>query len=51
MFTSDKRKMGTFANSTWVNVLAWSTAVVIVALNAKLLADTFGLTQRLSAML
>jgi manganese transport protein len=48
MFTSDKRKMGTFANSMWVNVLAWSTAVVIVGLNAKLLADTFGLTAMLS---
>jgi manganese transport protein len=44
MFTSDKRKMGAFANSVWVNVLAWSTAVVIIGLNAKLLADTFGLT-------
>ena len=50
IFTSDKRKMGQFANSLWVNVLAWSTAVVIIVLNVKLLADTFGLTQRLLAL-
>jgi len=28
----------------WVNVLAWTTAVIIIILNGKLLADTFGLT-------
>jgi manganese transport protein len=47
LFTSDRRKMGPFANPAWVKVLAWSTAVVIIVLNAKLLADTFGLTERL----
>jgi manganese transport protein len=44
MFTSDRRKMGSFANPVWINVLAWSTAVVIIGLNAKLLADMSGLT-------
>jgi len=39
-FTSDKKKMGEFANSWWINLLAWSTAVVIIVLNAKLLLDT-----------
>jgi manganese transport protein len=44
MFTSDRRKMGSFANPMWIKVLAWLTAVTIMGLNAKLLADTFGLT-------
>src|SRR6187399_307995 len=44
LFTSDRRKMGSFANPMWINVLAWTTAVIIIVLNAKLLADTFGLT-------
>ncbi len=44
MFTSDRRKMGEFASSTWVKVLAWITAAIIIVLNVKLLADTFGLT-------
>src|SRR5207244_12294210 len=29
-FTSDRRKMGSFANKAWVRILAWLTAVVIV---------------------
>jgi manganese transport protein len=36
--------MGSFANPSWLKWLAWSTAVVIVLLNAKLLADFAGLT-------
>ncbi len=32
-FTSDRTRMGEFANKTWVKVLAWSTAIVILALN------------------
>jgi len=44
LFTSDRHKMGSFANPMWVNVLAWTTAVIIIILNGKLLADTFGLT-------
>jgi manganese transport protein len=43
-FTNDRRKMGSFANPSWLKWLAWSTAVVIVLLNAKLLADFAGLT-------
>jgi manganese transport protein len=35
-FTSDRARMGSFANSLWVRVLAWSTAAVIVALNLRL---------------
>ncbi|MFZ0728120.1 MAG: Nramp family divalent metal transporter, partial [Desulfobacterales bacterium] len=38
-FTSDRRKMGVFANRTWVKIGAWSIAVVIVALNLKLVFD------------
>ncbi len=45
-FTSDKAKMGDFANALWVKVLAWVTAAVIVALNMRLAWQTlepFGL--------
>ncbi|WP_299291946.1 Nramp family divalent metal transporter [uncultured Mucilaginibacter sp.] len=35
-FTSNKEKMGVFANKTWIKVLAWFAAVIIVGLNAKL---------------
>ena len=44
LFTSDRRKMGEFASPAWVKVLAWITAAIIIVLNVKLLADTFGLT-------
>ncbi|MBI3878582.1 MAG: Nramp family divalent metal transporter [Verrucomicrobia bacterium] len=44
LFTSDRRKMGEFASPVWVKVLAWLTAAIIIVLNVKLLADTFGLT-------
>jgi manganese transport protein len=44
LFTSERAKMGEFANKWWVNWLAWTTAIVIIALNIKLLADVFGLT-------
>ncbi|MGX7418699.1 Nramp family divalent metal transporter [Carnobacterium gallinarum] len=33
LFTSDKKKMGTFVNPTWVKVLAWIATVLIIALN------------------
>jgi manganese transport protein len=36
-FTSDKDKMGEFANAPWVRALAWTCAAVIIALNALLL--------------
>jgi manganese transport protein len=41
-FVSDKRKMGVFAISWPVALLAWLVAGIIVALNVKLLLDTFG---------
>jgi manganese transport protein len=41
MFTSDRHKMGTFANPLWVKALAWPVAVVIAALNIYLLWQTF----------
>ena len=44
LFTSDKLKMGEFANPLWMKITAWFVAVIIVALNAKLLADSFGIT-------
>jgi manganese transport protein len=44
LFTGDRRKMGEFVNPAWMKALAWIVAIVIVALNAKLLADSFGVT-------
>ena len=44
LFTSDRKKMGEFASPAWVKVLAWITAIIIIVLNVKLLADTFGIT-------
>jgi manganese transport protein len=35
-FTSDRARMGSFANKLWVRVLAWLTAAVIIALNVRL---------------
>jgi len=40
-FVSDRKKMGSLAIARWVSVLAWIVATVIVALNVKLLYDTF----------
>jgi manganese transport protein len=40
-FTSDRRKMGSFVNPTWLKVLAWLVAIVIATLNAWLLVQTF----------
>jgi Mn2+/Fe2+ NRAMP family transporter len=41
MFTSDKVKMGKFANPRWMKILAWVVTAVIIALNSILLAATF----------
>jgi manganese transport protein len=41
MFTGDPHKMGSFASPFWVKALAWPVAVVIAALNAYLLWQTF----------
>jgi manganese transport protein len=39
LFTGDRRKMGAFASSAWLKVLAWLVAGTIIVLNAKLLVD------------
>jgi len=39
-FTSNRRNMGSFATPWWGQVLAWSSAAVIVALNANLVVST-----------
>jgi len=41
MFTSDKKKMGEFANPMWVKILAYTVAFIIGSLNAWLLFQTF----------
>ncbi len=38
-FTSNRKNMGPFATPLWGQVLAWSAAAVIVALNGKLVLD------------
>jgi manganese transport protein len=40
-FTSEKAKMGEFANRFWLKILGWMTAAIIILLNLKLLLDTF----------
>jgi manganese transport protein len=40
LFTSDRRKMGEFANAPWLKGLAWTTAVFIALLNTVLLYYT-----------
>ena len=49
-FTSSRRKMGQFVNSGLTQVLAWTTAALIVTLNLKYLSDYFGLSDRLAAL-
>ena len=41
-FTSDKAKMGAFANPLWLKLGAWAISALIIALNLKLLWDFFG---------
>jgi manganese transport protein len=41
-FSSDRAKMGAFANPIWVRLLAWSAASIIVALNVRLVIGTVG---------
>jgi manganese transport protein len=40
-FTSDKAKMGPFANALWMKIAAWGISTLIIALNLKLLWDFF----------
>lgn len=41
-FTSDKLKMGEFANPMWLRIAAWSVAATIASLNIWLLIQIFG---------
>jgi manganese transport protein len=41
VFTSDRAKMGSFVNPGWLKTIAWLAALVIAALNAWLLVQTF----------
>ena len=38
-FTSDRKRMGKFANGMWTRVFAWTCALIILALNAKLVIE------------
>jgi len=38
-FTSDKERMGEFANPAWVQMLAWASAATIVGLNVRLVVE------------
>jgi manganese transport protein len=40
-FTGERAKMGEFTNPLWIKILGWTTALVIIVLNLKLLFDTF----------
>ena len=40
-FTGEKSKMGEFVNPVWIKILGWTTAMIIIVLNLKLLFDTF----------
>ncbi len=42
MFTSDRRRMGKFANALWVKAVAYVVCAIITALNVKLLWETIG---------
>ncbi len=41
-FTSDRQRMGAFANPAWVRTGAWAVAAVIVTLNVHLVVNTIG---------
>jgi len=40
-FTSDRAKMGRFANPRWMAVAAWSFAAIIIGLNVTVMVQTF----------
>jgi manganese transport protein len=42
MITSDKRKMGEFANPLWLKIVGYMVCVLIAGLNLKLLWDSVG---------
>jgi manganese transport protein len=39
MFTSDKKRMGEFANPLWLKVVGYAVCLIIASLNLKLLYD------------
>jgi manganese transport protein len=41
-FTGDRARMGPFANTRWVRILAWTTAAIVIALNALLAVQAIG---------
>ena len=41
IFTSDRNRMGQFANPAWLSRLSWAVGIAIAALNAWLLVQTF----------
>jgi manganese transport protein len=41
IFTSDKVKMGAFANKPFIKIIAWIVAIIIIVLNIYLLYSTF----------
>jgi manganese transport protein len=41
IFTSDRKKMGEFANPLWLKIIAWLTAAAIAVLNAVLIFYIF----------
>ncbi len=41
-FTSDRKRMGSFANRRWVQALSWLVALIIVVLNVRLVYLTIG---------
>jgi len=41
-FTSDRNRMGNFANKVWVQILAWVSAIIIVGLNIRLVVGVLG---------
>ncbi len=43
-FTGEKAKMGEFANPWWIKLLGWTSTLLIIGLNVKLLLDIAGLT-------
>jgi manganese transport protein len=42
MFTSDKRRMGPFANPTWLKVVGYTVCTIIASLNLRLLYEEIG---------
>jgi manganese transport protein len=50
MFTSDRKKMGQFANRLWLKGLAWVSTGAIVALNLKLVLDFTGVSGKIARL-